>query len=427
MASSDHLAGLNRVTQARHRSFARGEAQEVPPGLAMIANCLTPYRAHLHELIAAGIPELKLHTLITHGDADFSWKQAVPDSINLVSFADADDSPLAGTFHAPLREWRKGGRLIEYLQKNAIQAVICNTYRYVSYLRVIRHCHRAGIPLFVNNDSNIRSELRLSPLAAWAKRRIYAWWLPRVSGVMPMGRLGEEFFLKYGCRREHMYFVPYTPHYEAFREVDQGRLQRFRAKFGLRSDRRYLLYSGRLAPVKRVDLLIDAFAQIGAERPEWDLLIVGDGPLRDELHRRVPAAVASRVVWVGFLEQDQLAAAYHAADVLVLPSDREPWAVVVQEALAAGLPVVASDVVGAAHEIVKNGKSGRVFQAGNLADLRMSLLEVADIGRLDRMKKMTAESLAEWRTRIDPVAEVRRALVDVGVLSNVGSKDVSTS
>src|ERR1700742_935263 len=93
------------------------------PGLAIICSVLTPYRVNLHKEIAAGIPELKLHTLVTHAPADFDWNLELPESIHAQFFAAKDDSPLEGMFHRPLSEWRKGGRMIEYLKQNNIQAV----------------------------------------------------------------------------------------------------------------------------------------------------------------------------------------------------------------------------------------------------------------------------------------------------------------
>lgn len=382
----------------------------------MIANCLTPYRAHLHELIVAGVPELKLHTLITHDDADFKWAAPIPDAINVTHLGRKGESPLAGTFHSPLGEWQKGGRLIEYLRDHHVGAVICFGYRYISYLRLIRYCHAAGVPLFVNTDSNIRSEARLPPVKSWLKRQSYSWWLKRSAGVMPMGRLGEDFFRKYGADSRRFYRLPYTPDYEAFATVRPDQLQRFRQQHRLCGGRRILLFSGRLAPVKRVDLLIAAFASVAGERPEWDLLIAGDGPLRDEL-QRAAARLGSRVVWTGFLEQDELKLAYHSADVLVLPSDREPWAVVVQEAMAAGLAVVASDVVGAADELVADGRAGRIFAAGDVEALRQALLDVTGAERIDEYKQRARDALWAWREKLDPVAEVRRALADAGVLA----------
>lgn len=386
------------------------------PGLAIIANCLPPYRLYLNRLISAGIPELKLHTLISHADADFRWTLQPPASIHVSYFNADNDSPLASTFNAPFFEWQKGGRFIEYLCDHDVKAVICVGYRYISYLRTIQYCHQAGIPLFVRNDSNIRSERPLSHVEELFKSRIYAWWLKRVSGVMSMGEYGDQFFAKYGSDTRRLYRVPYTPDYEAYARVDDVQLQQFHRTYGLCGERKYLIYSGRLVPVKRVDLLIDAFALIASRRPDWDLLVVGDGVLKNDLCEQVPEDLRSRVIWTGFLEQEQLVAAYHAASVLVLPSDREPWAVVVQEAIAAGMIVVASDVVGASREIVENNVSGRIFAAGNRDELADALLDVTNSQRFKEYQAQSRLALQKWRSRVDPVSEIRRALSDVGVL-----------
>jgi glycosyltransferase involved in cell wall biosynthesis len=386
------------------------------PGLAIVANCLTPYRVHLHRLIAAGIPELRLHTLVTHGAADFDWRCDIPDEIHASFFAVANESPVARLYDAPLREWRKGKRLADYLRRNDVRAVICGVPRYLSYLRVIRHCQRAGVPVFVNSDANIRNERSLSPLHKAVKARFHRYWLGHVRGVMSMGRLGDEYFRQYGVAPDRLYRVPYTPDYDAFAALDAGRLQRFRQRYGLCDGRRYLLFSGRLAPVKRVDLLIDAFVRLADERPRWDLVVAGDGPLGDALRRRVPQRLHARVIWTGFLEQADLMSAYHAADVLVLPSDREPWAVVVQEAMAAGLAIVASDAVGAAHELVEDGTSGRIFRAGDGDELTQALLDVCHEERIEMYHARSRDVLRNWRKSFSPVAEIRRALAGAGVL-----------
>lgn len=386
------------------------------PGLAIVANVITPYRANLHRLIARGIPELKLHTLITHGPADFDWNLDIPPEINLSFHGTADDDPIATLHHAPLREWHKGGRLIDYLRQHNVRVVVCIVPRYLSYVRMVLYCRRAGVPVFVNSDANIRSERRISPLEAAIKSRFHGWWIRRVAGVFPMGDLGEQYFLRYGAEPQRMYRVPYTPDYDRYASVQRDRLKEFCRTYGLNPARRYFMYSGRLAPSKRVDLLIDAFARIADERPDWDLVVVGDGVLNHELRKRVPEQLRKRVVWTGFLDGEEPTVAYHAADVLVLPSDREPWALVVQEAMAAGLAVVASDVVGAAHELIDDGVSGRIFAAGDVESLCRALLDVTDAGRLDEYKRQSRLALQAWRQSLDPVAEIRRALVDAGAL-----------
>jgi glycosyltransferase involved in cell wall biosynthesis len=394
--------------------------QSEPPGLVMVANCMTPYRANLHALLAAGIPELKFHTLISHGAAEFQWSMDVPESIHASYLGEANDSALASPLKHPWREWRKGKRIIDYIHAHNVRAVIVLGYRYLSYLRTMQHCYRHGLPIYSHNDSNIRSDDRLSGTRQFFKHQIYNWWMPRVTGVMSMGEYGDQFYLKYGARAEQIYRVPCTPDYDRYSAIDAQRLSDFRQKFKLSESRKYLLYSGRMVPVKRVDLLIDAFAAIASERPEWNLLLVGDGVLRDELQQRVPPHLRERVVWTGFLEQDESIAAYHAAELFVLPSDHEPWALVVQESMAAGLGVVSSDIVGAARELVEQGVNGAIFPAGNLPALTEALRTSTEPGRAAEFKHQSRLALAEWRKRIDPVAEVRRALSDAGVLRRQG-------
>jgi glycosyltransferase involved in cell wall biosynthesis len=122
------------------------------------------------------------------------------------------------------------------------------------------------------------------------------------------------------------------------------------------------------------------------------------------------------VKWLGFCDVDRVRLAYHAADVLVLPSNYEPWAVVVNEAMAAGLVVVASDVVGAAAEMVQDGRSGRLFPTGNLDVLTEVLMDATQANHLSAYKQGVAPALQAWRERADPVEGIRQALRSVGLL-----------
>jgi len=410
----------NQTDAAPPPAGARGGTR---PGLAIVTNSITPYHVNLQRLVADGIPEFKLHVLITHWGSDFKWDVQIPPQIQLTRYGAVDEHPLENPLRRPLWGWRKGRRMIDYFRANDVRAAIFVGYRYISYARLMSYCYRAGIPFFMNNDNNVRSERPSVGLRSAVKHRIYNWLMKRVSGVMSMGKLGDEFFIKYGADPRRLYRVPYWPDYDAFTGDDVAGLERFRQKFGLDPGRRYLLFSGRLVPVKRVDLLIDAFAAMANERPNWDLLIVGDGLLRAELVGRVPEELRQRVVWTGFLQGQELVAAFQAADVLVLPSDEENWAVVVQEAMAAGLVVVASDIVGAAHELVVDGVSGRIFLKGSCESLRSSLEDVTHPDRIDRFKAESAKELRRYRQEVDPVAEIRRALTDSGVLSASAAGD----
>src|SRR3954467_13823779 len=105
--------------------------------------------------------------------------------------------------------------------------------------------------------------------------------------------------------------------------------------------------------------------------------MVGAGENRDDLLARIPAHLKDRFIWTGFLDdQATVSALYRLSDVLVLPSDYEPWALVVNEATAAGMAIVASDVVGATPELVRDRMNGRLFPRGSLPALNEALMDV---------------------------------------------------
>jgi glycosyltransferase involved in cell wall biosynthesis len=157
--------------------------------------------------------------------------------------------------------------------------------------------------------------------------------------------------------------------------------------------------------------VIDAFIALADKRPNWDLVMIGSGVLKDQLLGRVPDSLKGRVCFTGFIgEQSTITAIYKVCDVLVLPSDYEPWAVVINEAAAAGLAIVSSDVVGASAELVKDGVNGFLFPAGDLTAFTQRLVEVTSKERIEQFKAASAGVLSNWRCRADPVEGLQAAL-----------------
>jgi glycosyltransferase involved in cell wall biosynthesis len=136
---------------------------------------------------------------------------------------------------------------------------------------------------------------------------------------------------------------------------------------------RILLYVGRLAPEKRLDVLLDAFPRIReACGPAVALALVGDGPWREHLELRAPAGVR----FLGYRTGASLAEAYAAADLFVFPSDTETFGNVVMEALASGLPVVAPAKGGVTDSVIP-GRTGLLVpprEPAALADAVVTLL-----------------------------------------------------
>jgi glycosyltransferase involved in cell wall biosynthesis len=386
------------------------------PGVAVIANSVAPYRVHLQRRIARELSDIRLWTLFTHEQSNSPWPFDPPHDIGPVSFGKGQSSQGQGAPRHALREWRKGGRIIDWLRENRISAVVMLGYNDPGRLRIIRWCNRHGVPCFLSGDSNVKGD-RASGLSAWLKRAIVGRIVRSCWGAMPFGTLGRAYFEKYGAQPDRIFLFPCEPDYELIERLRDDEIDGVRKRFGLSPSRRRMVFSGRLTQVKRPELLIDAFAAIAGERPAWDLLVIGGGPLAEDLIARLPERARSRVTFTGFLDDPAtIAALYRTSDVLVLPSDYEPWGLVVNEAAAAGLAIVCSDVVGAAAELVREGVNGRLFPRGDGAALAQCLRDVTSEGRIDAMKSRSRRLLEDWRRRGDPVDGLRRALAACGVL-----------
>ena len=204
---------------------------------------------------------------------------------------------------------------------------------------------------------------------AWAGRLLRKWKLSKLHATpTPIWGIGkfavDEYRKEFGSQRSY-YNLPYF-----------SDLERFRSPVREEKSERVFLFSGSLIARKGIDLLVAAFARLVREIPNVRLRIVGDGELR---------RVSERVTFVGFKDWHELPREYAAADVLCVPSRYDGWGLVVPEGLASGLPVIATDRMGAALEFVETGRNGWLIPAGD----EEALLRV--------MKEAAVQSLRELR------------------------------
>jgi glycosyltransferase involved in cell wall biosynthesis len=130
------------------------------------------------------------------------------------------------------------------------------------------------------------------------------------------------------------------------------------------------LFVGQLIPRKGVAELLDAFSEL----PEGELRIAGEGPLQPLVKRAVEGG---RVTYLGQIDRPALQQLYADSDVLVLPSRYEVWGLVINEALEHGLPVVATEAVGAVDDLVVDGVNGYVTRTSDLGELREAMARIA--------------------------------------------------
>lgn len=215
-------------------------------------------------------------------------------------------------------------------------------------------------PIVLKDEPALRRFLR-----ALAFRSVF----PPSTRVWTIGSENQEFWENY-IGRKNTRLIPYsTPVLPASSKTSP--IPRVSSPDAMR-----ILFVGRLVAIKEVGALIDAFKSLrGSEFDRWVLNIVGDGPLRSALEQE--AAGDARVRFHGSVKYDELDVHYLSNDVLVLPSSREPWGLVVNEALGFGLWVIASDQVGA-KELLVSEEFGYVFPTGNKCALAEGLIAARD-------------------------------------------------
>jgi 1,2-diacylglycerol 3-alpha-glucosyltransferase len=183
----------------------------------------------------------------------------------------------------------------------------------------------------------------------------------------------------------------------------------------------YFLFVGRLAPEKNLLTLMEAHERYLSAGNTWALVIVGSGPMEEQLREEGRKRIGGgTLIFTGHKSVHEIADLYASAKCLVLPSTSEPWGLVVNEAMASGLPIIVSSKCGCADDLVADGSNGFQFDPCDVADLcskmeRISLLSEQD--RLvmgDHSRKIIADYSPErWADEVARIVEVVAASSEV--------------
>jgi glycosyltransferase involved in cell wall biosynthesis len=259
----------------------------------------------------------------------------------------------------------------------------------------ITWCRLKGVPYVLVVESHDEG-----PRAGW-RRTIKGTVVPPVvqnaSGVLVTGTLARNSMVSRGAAPERVRVFANTIDVEAFGErADRlaARRPELRRELGADLDDVVVLSVARLVPEKGPDVLMQAAA--AAADPHVLLVLAGDGPERDRLER-LATVLEVRAVFTGDTEWEKIVELYVSADIFALLSEREPWAVVVNEAAACGLPLVLSDRVGAAHDLLRDGENGALVPAGDAEAAATALRGLAADPLSRRAKGARSRELArDW-------------------------------
>jgi glycosyltransferase involved in cell wall biosynthesis len=354
-----------------------------PIRLTVVMTHPVQYLAPWFRNVAAHHPELALTVV---------YATAPTDAQQGVGFARAfqwDASLIDGYAHAFARAARPGDHvgsdrflgldapeIVAAVRATRPEVALVPGWHAAVLARALLACRFDGVPLLYRGDSTLESGPTGLRRVAWAVRTAALLHLYR--GHLAVGARARAYLRAFGVPPWRIFDAPHAVDNARFaadaapHQTPDGR-RAARAAFGLDDGDFAVLFVGKLEPKKRIGDLIAAVARLRGTA----LVIVGSGADEPEA-RALAARLGARVRFAGFLNQGELGRAYAAADCLALPSDgRETWGLVVNEAMATGLPCVVSDRVGCAPDLI-TPQTGATFPLGNVGALAAALAHIAE-------------------------------------------------
>ena len=281
---------------------------------------------------------------------------------------------------------------------------IINGYTGAVNAWLIRYCRRHGIPYAIESDTQLN--IPANPVRCLIKQAYLRRIFRGNAYGFPGGTRQIDLFRCYGMPEDHIFVMPMTVDTAQFREISERHTkEEYKQALGL-DGKKVILYVGRFTPVKDLPCLLRAAASLRQTHEDFIVCLIGKGESKPELERlTVELGLSDCVRFYDYQLMPRLAEYYSAADVFVLPSSFEPWGLVVNEALACRVPVIASDACGCVDDLIVPGENGDVFGSGDADALS---------GRMEDWlytpcRRMTVDVIARWDYRFY-TEQLQRAL-----------------
>jgi len=273
--------------------------------------------------------------------------------------------------------------------------IVCGGYNYAASWQSMSWARRNGVAFSVWCESTSADLRKAYRLIEFCKKQF----LRRCDAFVVPGKSSFNYLRDCGIPQELIFTAPNAVDTDLFAnraEVIRQTPATYRE--ALRLPQRFFLYAGRLVREKGIFDLLDAYGALQPElRKNVGLVFVGDGPERSALRERAAATNPGSIHVVGFAQREELAAYYALADVFVFPTHTDPWGLVVNEAMACGLPIIASQAAGCVVDLVANGRNGRIVSVGNVQELAGAMADLAlDTGLRALMGRRSRERIEQF-------------------------------
>lgn len=356
-----------------------------------LTNYASPYRVHFYDELAKSM------------DVTVLFTDRVEDQKN----RSADWFVSGGGAYRPVQLSRCVAHFLdenlcldvtEWLKKPYDAIVICG-YSSPTAILAMRWLRRRKIPFYMEVDGGlIRQERKIKYLFKRSLVRKADQWLSS-------GRYTTEFLVHYGAEKSRIHVYPFSSVFE--KDIlpavpSAAEKQALKEELGV-PEKRMVLAIGQFIRRKGFDILMHAACALNKD---VGIYIVGGEPTEEYLQMRASLGL-DNVHFVGFQKKEALSRYYRAADLFVLPTREDIWGLVINEAMAYGLPVITTDRCVAGLELVEEGVNGSIVPvedaaalAGKMKELLSSDLEKMGTASLEKIRAYTIENMAKAHVAI---------------------------
>ena len=363
--------------------------------VALLTNIISPYRVHLFEKLASN-PKIDLDVYFcskTHSNREWTTPKKFEFNYKLLSGKTLN---IFGVYcHINIS-------IISELIKRNYKIIIIGGYDSITnYLAfILSKLRRTPIILWSGSTKNEISFIRKLSLPLVKLIVKYS------DAYIAYGNRAKDYLVSLGAEPQKIFKAYNTVDTEYFKKENlkyKHKKNKLKAGLGIKN-KLVIGYVGQLNPRKNVEFLISAYSKLKSNL-DVALVIVGDGSLRGELELVCKSKRIKDVFFVGFKQKGELPRYYALFDLFVLPSKTEVWGLVLNEAMASGLPVVTNHKVGGSEDLIKNGLNGFVVKSGELNQLCQAMKRILSNPKLTKTMGKESQYLIDKKFTINHASE----------------------
>ncbi|MDD3773741.1 MAG: glycosyltransferase family 4 protein [Patescibacteria group bacterium] len=283
--------------------------------------------------------------------------------------------------------------VLKKLKQEKTKVIIFHSYFYPSsfVLRFFKFSHH--IPLvFYDESTNLKKR---TGFKNWLRKKYLKWFYHGMDAILLPGKANFEHEKSLGVPKKKLFIANYTVDVNRFRQTCRRLNKRRNKKILGFNQKKLIIFSGKYIKRKGIIYLLQAFKNLVRKDNNLGLVLIGDGPEKKIYQQFISDnKIKNKVYLTGFINQKELPKYYKVGDIFVLPSLEENYGLVINEAMACGLPIITTKNVGASYDLVESGRNGFVIKPADSFELQKALKKI--LIQPKTYAKESAKVIKQW-------------------------------